>query len=238
MADASQPLIVVTGASQGIGAAIARLFAEEVPCHLALLARNRENLETVAESCRSDECEAVAFPCDVSDNAQVTETAAAVHARWGAPDVLINNAGAFHAAAFTEYSLEDFDRMLDTNLRGLFLVTRAFLDGMLDKGRGDIFNMCSIAGLDAYPGGTGYCAAKFGAVGLTRVLREELKEKGIRVTNVSPGPTFTPSWEGSGVPEDRLMPAEDIARAFLDVYRLSRRTVVEEIVLQPQLGPL
>jgi NADP-dependent 3-hydroxy acid dehydrogenase YdfG len=96
--------------------------------------------------------------------------------------------------------------------------------------------MSSIAGRQAYPGGTGYCAAKFGVAGLAQVLRAETKTSGVRVCCVYPGAAWTPSWQSSGVKEERIMPAEDVARAFLDVYRLSRRTVVEEIVLRPQLG--
>ncbi len=234
----AKPVVVITGASQGIGAAIARMFSREMACRLALVARNRDKLDRVAATCRENGAEAAVFPCDVTEVAAVTEMTEGVRARWGAPDVLINNAGAFQPGSFLEFSVEDFDWMLRANLRSLFLVTRAFLPGMLERGRGDVFNMCSIAGLNAYPGGTGYCAAKFGAVGLTRVLREELKDKGIRVTAVSPGPTWTPSWEGAGVAEERMMPAGDVARAFLDAYRLSRRTVVEEIVLQPQQGSL
>jgi NADP-dependent 3-hydroxy acid dehydrogenase YdfG len=120
----------------------------------------------------------------------------------------------------------------------VFLVSKAFVPGMAARGRGDVFNMSSIAGLDAYPGGAGYCAAKFGVTGLSKVMRAELKTKGVRVCCVYPGATWSPSWSGSGVAEERMMPAEDVARAFLDVYRLTRKTVVEEIVLRPQLGDL
>ena len=98
--------------------------------------------------------------------------------------------------------------------------------------------MSSVAGLTAHPGGAGYSAAKFGVTGLSRVMRAELKDRGVRVCCVHPGATFSPSWKGSGVPAARMMPAADVARAFLDIYRLSRRTVVEEIVLRPQLGDI
>ena len=98
--------------------------------------------------------------------------------------------------------------------------------------------MSSIAGLEIYPNSAAYCAAKFGVTGLSKVLREELREKGVRVTTVHPGATVSPSWKGSGVADERIMPAEDVARAFYDIYALSRRTVVEEIVLRPQLGDL
>jgi len=150
--------------------------------------------------------------------------------------VLINNAGKFAGAPFTELSVADFDRMIATNLRSVFLVSRAFAPAMIARGRGDIFNMSSIAGRCAYPGGAGYTAAKFGVSGLSQVMRAELRNKGVRVCCVYPGATVSPSWEGSGVDPARMMPAEDVARAFLDVYRLSRKSVVEEIVLRPQGG--
>ena len=91
-------------------------------------------------------------------------------------------------------------------------------------------------GPGAYPGGAGYSAAKFGVTGLSKVMRAELRDKGVRVCCVFPGATVSPSWKSSGVDEARMMPARDVARAFLDVYRLSRNTVIEEIVLRPQRG--
>jgi NADP-dependent 3-hydroxy acid dehydrogenase YdfG len=107
---------------------------------------------------------------------------------------------------------------------------------MLERKSGDVFFMSSIAGLDAYPSGAAYCAAKFGVTGLAKVLRAETKNAGVRVCCVHPGATWSPSWSASGIAPERIMPAADVARAFLDVYRLSRNTVVEEIVLRPQLG--
>jgi NADP-dependent 3-hydroxy acid dehydrogenase YdfG len=231
------PRVLITGASQGIGAAIATVFAREVRCvRLALVARNEKKLTSVARSCAKLGAIAETFVCDVSDEASVATMAAAVTKRFGGVDVLINNAGKFAGAPFTELSVADFDRMIAANLRSVFLVSRAFAPGMIARGRGDIFNMSSIAGLTAYPGGAGYSAAKFGVTGLSKVMRAELRDKGVRVCCVFPGATVSPSWEGSGVDPQRMMPAEDIARAFLDVYRLSRRTVVEEIVLRPQRG--
>jgi NADP-dependent 3-hydroxy acid dehydrogenase YdfG len=109
---------------------------------------------------------------------------------------------------------------------------------MLKRRRGDIFFLSSIAGLGAYPLSAAYCAAKFGVTGLAKVLRAETKDAGLRVCCVHPGATWSPSWKTSGVKPGRIMPAEDIARAILDVHRLGRRTVVEEIVLRPQLGDL
>ncbi|WP_415908668.1 SDR family oxidoreductase [Oleiharenicola sp. Vm1] len=231
--------MLITGASQGIGAALARTFAAEVKgVRLALVARNARNLRAVAAACARLGAEAAAFPCDTSDEAAVAKAARAVARRGGAVDVLINNAGAFTQAKFVDTSVAEFDRMVAVNLRSAFLVTRAFLPAMLARRSGDVFFMSSIAGLGAYPNAAAYCAAKFGVTGLAQVLRAETKEAGVRVCCVHPGATWTPSWSGSGVAEERLMPAEDVARAFLDVWRLGRRTVVEEIVLRPQRGDL
>lgn len=235
----SAPVVLVTGASQGIGAALARVFAAEIPgVRLALVARNARNLRAVAAECTQRGAETATFACDAGDEAAVAKMARAVAKRFGAVDVLINNAGAFTQAKFVETSVADFDRMIAVNLRSAFLVTRAFLPPMLERRSGDVFFMSSIAGLGAYPNAAAYCAAKFGVTGLAQALRAETRDSGVRVCCVHPGATWSPSWSGSGVAPERIMPAEDVARAFLDVYRLGRSTVVEEIVLRPQRGDL
>ena len=235
----SAPVVLITGASQGIGAAIAKVFAREVRgVRLALVARNGRTLATTLRACIKAGAVAEVFVCDVADEATVSSLAGAVTKRFGAVDVLINNAGVFAGAPFAELAVAEFDRIVSANLRSAFLVTRAFLPAMTRRGRGDIFFMSSIAGLGAYPNGAAYCAAKFGVTGLAQVLRAETKETGIRVCCVHPGATWTPSWSASGVAEERIMPAADVARAFLDIYRLGRNTVVEEIILRPQRGDI
>jgi len=233
------PVVLITGASQGIGAAIAKVFAQEVRgARLALVARNVRGLQATAKACAKFGAKAEAFECDASNETSVGLMAAAVAERFGAVDVLVNNAGAFAMAPFFETKVDEFDRMYAVNLRSAFLVTQAFLPAMLQRKHGDVFFLSSIAGLGAYPQAAGYCAAKFGVTGLAKVLRAETKDRGVRVCCVHPGATWSPSWSKSGVKPERIMPAEDIARGILDVYRLGRRTVVEEIVLRPQLGDL
>jgi len=233
----SAPVILITGASQGIGAAIAKIFAAELPdARLALVARSEKNLRSVAKACLKLGAQVEIFPGDVTDETSVAAMARAVTKHFGPVDVLINNAGAFESAPLLETSVALFDRMIAVNLRSTFLVSQAFLPAMVKRRRGEVFNVSSIAGLQAYPNGAAYCAAKFGVTGLTAVMRAETKDKGVRVCCVHPGATWTPSWQKSGVKPERIMPAEDVARAILDVYRLGRRTVVEEIILRPQLG--
>ncbi|MEO1077528.1 MAG: SDR family oxidoreductase [Bacteroidota bacterium] len=231
-------IVVVTGASQGIGAAIAEAFAAEHGAQVGLLARSRAKLEAIATRCRARGATAEAFVCDVTDDAAVAQAAEAVSARFGAPDVLVNNAGQFQPGALLDTDAAAFRQQVEVNLTSAFLVTHAFLPSMVERGRGHVFFMASVASLQAYPGGAAYCAAKHGLLGLARVVREETKPLGVRVTTLLPGATLTPSWDGTDLPPDRLMPPEDIAHAVVDAWRLSDRTVVEELVLRPQLGDL
>lgn len=233
----NSPVVLITGASQGIGEAIACVFARELKgVRLALVARSEGKLRLVAKACAKLGARAEVFGCDVADETAVLAMAAAVTKRFRAPDVLINNAGGFIPKRFVDTSAADFDAMVAANLRSAFLVSRAFVPAMIERGSGDVFFMSSIAGLQAYPGSAAYCAAKFGVTGLAKVLRAETKDTGLRVCCVHPGATWSPSWERSGLPEERLMPMADVAQAFYDIHRLSRRTVVEEIVLRPRLG--
>ena len=235
-------VVVITGASQGIGRAIAEAFAEEANesaearARIALLARNEGKLQEVAESCRSRGAEAAVYRCDVTDDDAVFKTARAIEEQWGAADVLVNNAGLFEPAPLLETSPEQFRAQVDVNLTSAFVVTRAFAPAMAERGSGHLFFMASIAALTSYPDGGAYAAAKHGLRGVARTLRAETKGAGLRVTTLLPGATYTASWEGVDLPEERFMPPEDVARAVVDAYRMSDRTVIEEIVMRPQLG--
>ena len=236
MTQAKLPLVLITGASQGIGAAIAECFANaENAFRLALVARNTQNLTDIASKC-GNAAQVECFACDVTDEQQVGRMAEQVKARMGEVSVLINNAGVWCGSPVLETSVEQFDAVINTNLRGTFLVSRAFLADMQKSGTGDIFNMSSTAGLEAYPGVSAYCAAKHAVTGFTKSLREELRPFGIRVFCVYPGPTESPSWNGVDTPKGALMPAAEVAKAFLNAYQMSRAVVVEDIVLKPQIA--
>lgn len=228
--------ILITGASQGIGAAIAEAFAAEGDVRLALVARTASKLDAVVARCRDLGAEAEAFPCDVTDDAAVEQMSEAVVERFGTPDVLVNNAGSFAPGGVLEMSVADFREQVEVNLTSAFLVTRAFLPAMVARGSGDVFFMGSVASVQGYPRSVAYGAAKHGLLGLARSLREEVRAHGLRVLALLPGATYTDSWAASGLPEERFMPPEDIAHSVVAMHRLDGRTVVEEILLRPQQG--
>jgi NAD(P)-dependent dehydrogenase (short-subunit alcohol dehydrogenase family) len=232
------PTVLITGASQGIGAAIAVAFAEGFGrrARLALVARSSERLDAVAERVIAAGAEAVAFPCDVTDDDAVARMAADVAHEVGVPDVLVNNAGSFVPGGVLEMGAADFREQVESNLTSAFVVTRAFLPAMVTRGTGDVFFMGSVASIQGYPRGVAYGAAKHGLLGLARSLREEVRRHGIRVMTLLPGATYTASWAASGLPEDRFMPAGDVARMVVDLHSLSGRTVAEEVLVRPILG--
>ena len=164
--------------------------------------------------------------------------AEAVQSTLETPNVLVNNAGAFVPGSFSETDTEVFRSQIAVNLTSAFLVTRAFLGGMMERGSGDIMFMASVAAVRGYPGGVAYCAAKHGLLGLARALREEVKDHGIRVMAILPGATRTASWEGTDLPDERFIDPKDIALSVLDAHRLSSRAVVEEIIIRPRLGDI
>ncbi|MES3629254.1 MAG: SDR family NAD(P)-dependent oxidoreductase [Longimonas sp.] len=229
--------VVITGASQGIGRAIALAFSDAYDnAKVALVARTVDKLEAVADACQERGASTMVCPADVTNDDAVSIMAERVVDMWGAPDVLINNAGAFTYAPLDELTADGFRAQIDVNLTSAFVVTKAFLPLMRDAGAGHVFYTASVASIQAYPGNAGYCAGKHGLRGLARVVREETKNEGIRVTTVIPGATLTPTWDGADIEAERLMPASDIAETVVQAYKLSDRTVMEEVLLRPQKG--
>ncbi|MNL41342.1 Sepiapterin reductase [compost metagenome] len=127
---------------------------------------------------------------------------------------------------------------METNLYSAYHLTRGLLLGMMELKKGHIFTICSTASIIAYPNGGSYCISKFALYGMTKVLREEMKPYNVRVTAILPGATYTDSWKGTDLPEERFMDSRDVAESIWSVYALSSRAVVEEILIRPQLGDL
>ena len=224
--------VLITGGSSGIGKATAQDLIQ-AGATVIITGRNLEKLDAAAK-----EIGAIPMAFDVSDFEVIPEKVADVVATMGGIDVLINNAGVFLPGEISEEEEGRLETMIETNLYSAYHLTRALLPIILPKKQGHIFNICSIASKIAYPNGGSYSISKFALLGFSKVLREELKEKGIKVTAILPGATWSHSWKDVDLPDDRLMQAADIAKTVYCAYTLSPSAVIEDIVIRPQLGDL
>jgi hypothetical protein len=232
-------LIVVTGGTQGIGRAVIEKFTQS-GFDVATCSRTTAALHTLQENVRQKRPDVAVFikQADLSDKKQVHSFCEFVTALNRPVDVLVNNAGIFIPGEIASEDDGALERMMDANLFSAYNTTRGLLSPMMKRRRGHIFNICSIASFMAYSNGGSYAISKFALLGFSKCLRSELKGHGIRVTAVMPGATLTESWRGTDLNEDRFMKAEDVAETIYSAYTLSDRSVVEEIILRPQLGDL
>lgn len=229
---------VVSGGGSGLGRVIALELARR-GYDLALVGRRRQPLEeTLALAGTS--AGGLVFPCDVRDAEAVERFAGEIKARWGAADVVVPAAGTTSLAPVDQTAPEDFDDVLTTNLTGVFLLLRALLPAMKERGGGWIFPLLSVAARRAFPGWGAYCASKWGLRGLIEVLREELKGTGVRVTALFPGATDTPIWDRLPGTWDRaaMVRPQEVARALAYALEADPTTLVEEIHLGPAGGAL
>ncbi|AWW31556.1 short-chain dehydrogenase [Echinicola strongylocentroti] len=230
--------ILVTGGTKGIGKAIIRRFASE-GFAIFTCARGQEDLAQLKREIESD-FPAVEFAYKVADLSKKEEVKALAEAvkEVFVPDVLVNNTGVFLPGAIHDEPDGNFELMMQTNLYSAYYLVREFAQEMISRKSGHIFSMGSIAGLTAYANGGSYAISKWAMRGMTQCLRQELLPHQIKVTSVMPGATLTASWEGVDIPEERFMKAVDVAESVWSAYNLSPQSVVEEIVIRPQLGDL
>ncbi|MEY3119597.1 MAG: hypothetical protein RIT30_1530 [Bacteroidota bacterium] len=230
--------VVITGASQGIGLAIAAAFAN-AGYTLCLCSKTKANMDAAGNSLASKYPNAIIHftDADLSQKEQCVK-----FANWclekGTPSILVNNAGYFSPGNIQDEADDALEKQMAVNLYSAYHTTRALLPAMLKMGKGHVFNICSIASLNAYAQGGSYSISKFALLGFSKNLRLELKDKGIKVTAVCPGAVYTNSWVGSGVDPKRIMESEDIAKMIFAAAHLSPQAVVEDIVMRPRLGDL
>ena len=223
-------LAVVTGASRGIGLAVADEL-RAAGFHVVRLARS---LTDGSADRQTD------LRCDVSDPAQVERAVAKVRGELGVPDVVVNNAGMFFIKRLEETPPKDFAELIAVNLTGLFLVARAFVPAMVERGSGHLVTIGSISDHVAFSGSTAYAASKFGVRGMHEVIRVETVKSAVRTTLVSPGPVDTDIWDAVD-PDSKpgftkrkdMLRAEDVAEAVRWAVTRPPQVDVTEIRLQP-----
>lgn len=228
-------LCVVTGATEGIGRAIARALGER-GARLALCARTAERVQTTVDDLKSHGVDAWGAACDVSEETSVTAFAAQVAETRGQVRVLINNAGIGHLGPFTELTTQQIDETLAVNVRGLMLMTKAFLPGMLEREDGQIVNIVSLAGRNGFVGGTVYSASKHAVLGFSRSLMLEVRKSNIRVIAVCPGSVETSFFDKAGVEltnADKVLQPEDVAATVVAALELPPRALVSELDIRP-----
>ena len=231
-------IALITGATQGIGLAIARALADE-GCRLVLCGRNERQLGRIAAQLARSRIEVLAQPCDVRSEQSVAKLLHAVRKEFRQLDILINNAGIAHGGfPVAKLPTQAWNDVIATNLTGIFLVTKAALPLM--KRGGIIVSNLSVAAKQVFPNSAAYNASKHGALGFTNSLREELREKGIRVTAILPGATDTDIWDTfwPGAPRKKMMHSEAIAQAVLAALKMPAETSIDEILITPSAGPL
>ncbi len=230
---------IITGATKGIGRALVNAFAA-AGYDLAVCARTEADIQALITELKTayPNAEFIGEAVDMSQKEAVKAFGNAIVKKWDSVDVLINNAGVFRPGAISEEEEGALEFQIETNLYSAYYMTRAILPVMKTNQNGHIFNMCSIASFMAYPNGGSYSISKFAMLGFSKVLREEMKTHGIKVTAIMPGATWSASWEGAPFPEERLMKAEDIAHAVLSAAQMSKGAVIEEMIIRPQLGDL
>ncbi|MGQ2984264.1 3-ketoacyl-ACP reductase [Flavobacterium sp.] len=226
---------IITGAGKGLGKAIAVELAKN-SVNLGLIARTEADLQAVAEEARklNAEIKVVYAIADITDNAQLTGAIEAIKKELGAIDILVNNAGVGKFGKFLDLSVAEWENIIKTNVFGAYYATRAVLPEMKERRSGDIVNISSSAGLKGAPLTSAYSASKFGLIGMSESLMQEVRKDNIRVFTMTPSTISTDMAKDlnltDGNPETTLQP-EDFAELLVGHLRLPRRAMVKDVSL-------
>ncbi len=221
---------LITGGSSGIGLAIASaLLAEGMA--VAIAARDKQRLDGARKSLEKEGGKIIGIPADISKADQVVAFVNQAVDIFGRIDLLVNNAGVAKFNPIETLSEEVWDETQNINLKGAFLSTKAVLPVMKQQRSGYIINIASIAGKSGFSGASAYCASKFGMIGLTESLLEEAIQHQIRATAICPGYVATPMVRGVSIPQEEMIPPEDIGKLVVGLLHLSPHTIIKEIVV-------
>jgi 3-oxoacyl-[acyl-carrier protein] reductase len=226
---------LVTGATQGIGRATAFALGR-AGYKVGVCARTESKVRSLIQDLKKEGIQAVGGPADVGDPGQATRVVEEAVEALGEIDVLVNNAGILIARPFDELTLEDWDATMATNVRSLYLVTRAVLPSMLRRRQGSIVNVASLAGKNGFAGGTAYAASKHAVLGFSRSLMVEVRKDNVRVIAICPGSVDTSMMHDQPMLKaepSRILQPEDVAASILHAITLPGRALVSELDIRP-----
>ncbi len=227
---------LVTGGSRGIGLAIAARLGR-MGARIAICARSAESLERAAEGLRRDAVETLAMAADVTRSAEVTALVERTRKSLGPVDILVNNAGVGIFGPVQALRESDWDAVLDTNLKAVFLVSKEVAPEMIRRRTGQIINISSLAGKNAFANGSVYCASKWGLLGLTYCMAEDLRTYGIRVSAVCPGTVATEFSPHAGKDPSKMLQPDDVAHAVAALVTQAPQSFISEVLLRPTQKP-
>lgn len=234
--DLKRQVALITGASRGIGFAIARRLGQMGAC-ISICARDPERLEKAASDLRSEGIETLAMPADVACAGDVSTLVQRTQKELGPIDILVNNAGIGIFGPFYEFGEPDWDRVVDTNLKSVFLVSRAVAPDMIRRQTGHIINISSLAGRNTFATGAIYCASKWGLMGLSACMAEDLRGYGIRVSTICPGSVATEFAGHDHKKASKILDPEDIAHAVETLVTQSAGSFISEVHIRPTRKP-
>ena len=231
---------LITGASRGIGFAIARKLGE-LGSRVSVCSRDLKRLEHAASELRRAGIEVFAMPADVTSTADIDAFVRQTETSLGPVDFAVNNAGIGIFEPAHEASEADWDTVLDTNLKSVFLMTKALAPGMIKRRSGYIINIASLAGKNSFAGGGIYCASKWGLLGFTKCVAEDLRGYGIRVSAICPGSVATEFSHGGGPAkgknESKMLQPDDIAHAVAMLVTQAPQSFISELEMRPTQKP-
>jgi NAD(P)-dependent dehydrogenase (short-subunit alcohol dehydrogenase family) len=223
---------LITGASRGIGLAIAQKLGQ-MGARLSLCAREANRLEKAAKEIQSQGGSAVAVPADVTHASDIAALVKKTEQTLGPIEILVNNAGIGYFAPIQQAEEANWDAVLGTNLKAVFLLSKAVAPGMIERRGGHIVNIASLAGKNAFAGGSIYCASKWGLLGLTQCMAEDLRPYGIRVSAICPGTVATEFSPHAGKDPARMLQPGDVAHAVEMILTQTPQSFISEVDLRP-----
>jgi short-subunit dehydrogenase len=230
---------LITAATKGMGRAIAIAFANE-GVNLAICARNEQDLAGFkAELAKTNPAiKVLTRVTDCSQKEQLLQFAAAAEQELGPIGIIVNNVGMYQHASILDDEDGAFQKQISTNLAPAYELYRYFGKSMIAAGNGNIFNICSVAALTPIAEAGTYSVTKFALLGLTKVMRLEMQQHGVKVTAIIPGSTLTDSWKGVEVDKNTMVLPEDVASAIINIYKMSPGANVDEIIIRPAGGQI